>query len=134
MNINRLTIKSQEALADAQQLAADKGNQEISSLHLLQTMLNQEGSFIASLLQKLEVDASALRNRVEQELEKLPKVSGAVQSTLSAELNKVLSQAEKEAQNLGDEYVSLEHLLLAMVQKAKLPFDLQKLGLEKDKL
>jgi ATP-dependent Clp protease ATP-binding subunit ClpB len=134
MNINRLTIKSQEALADAQQLAADKGNQEISSLHLLQTMLNQEGSFIASLLQKLEVDASALRNRVEQELEKLPKVSGAVQSTLSAELNKVLSQAEKEAQNLGDEYVSLEHLLLAMVQKAKLPFDLEKLGLEKDKL
>ncbi|MDN5353267.1 MAG: ATP-dependent Clp protease ATP-binding subunit ClpB [Candidatus Cloacimonadota bacterium] len=134
MNVNRLTIKSQEALAEAQQLAADNGHQEISSLHLLQAMLKQDGSFIGSLLQKLEVDTAALRNRVEQELEKLPKVSGAVQSTLSAELNKVLSQAEKEAQNLGDEYVSLEHLLLAIVETAKLPFNLEKLGVEKDKL
>ncbi|MDY6915964.1 MAG: ATP-dependent chaperone ClpB [Candidatus Cloacimonadota bacterium] len=134
MNINRLTIKSQEALAEAQQIASDNGQQEISSLHLLAAMLKQEGSFIVNVMQKMEVDLLGLRTRIDQELQKLPRVSGAVQSTLSTELNRVLTQAEKEAQKLDDEYVSLEHLLIAVVEKAKMPFDLKEYGLKRDKL
>ncbi len=118
MDINRLTEKAQEALRAAHSEATRRGHQQIDVEHLLLSTLEQEGGLAGSILEKAGVDPAAVRSRVEQELERLPKVSsptgGAGEIYITPRLNRLLVQAEDEARQLKDEYVSIEHVLLAV--------------------
>jgi len=115
MNINKFTQKSIQAVNDLQKIAADYGNQEIEQEHLLCSLLQQEDSLILKLIEKMEIDKEHFSNTVVQLLEKRVKVSGG-QEYIGQYLNKVLINAEDEAKAMGDEYVSVEHLFLALLK------------------
>ncbi len=135
MNTQRFTIKSQELLADMQDLASSYGHQEIKDLHLLQAMLAQEEGLIQPALEKLEVSIPKVKSDVENALNKLPKISGSSQQYLSQEVLDILHQAEKEADQFQDDYISTEHLLLAILAKGKEAATILKnAGLQADKL
>jgi ATP-dependent Clp protease ATP-binding subunit ClpB len=110
---DRLTVKSSEALSEAVNLARRAGNPQVYDLHLLLALLNQDEGIVTPLLQKSGVNVDSLRAEIERELARSPKQSDA-QPNLSRELNQILDRAEEEAKKLGDEYVSTEHLLLAL--------------------
>ncbi len=110
---DRLTLKSADALNDALALARRNGNPLVYDAHLLAALLAQDESIVVPVLQKLGVNVPALTEAVEREIGRYPKQSGASPS-LARELSAVLDRAEQEAQALGDEYVSTEHLLLAL--------------------
>jgi ATP-dependent Clp protease ATP-binding subunit ClpB len=118
MDINRFTQKSQEALSAAQSKAVRYGHQQVDVEHLLAALIEQEGGLAASILTKTGINVDGFKRRVEQELERMPRVSGSGsapdQVYITSRLNRLLTQAEDEAKQLKDEYVSIEHLLLAM--------------------
>ncbi len=114
MRFDKLTIKSQEALSEAQSAAGSRGHSEIQPAHLLAALLGQAEGSTVPVLQKLGVPLDVLQGEVEKLLEQLPKVSGGAQPQLSRNLSRVLEAAFKEAEALKDEYVSTEHLLLAI--------------------
>ena len=140
MDINRLTEKAQEALRAAQGGATRLGHQQIDVEHLLLALLDQEGGLARSVLEKTGVDADLVRQRLETELARLPKVSSTTGGTgevyIAGRLNKVLVQAEDEAKQLKDDYVSVEHILLAIVDEPSGAAGriLKELGLTRDKL
>jgi ATP-dependent Clp protease ATP-binding subunit ClpB len=115
INPDRLTVKSGEALTEAHAEARRLGNPMVYDTHLLLVLLAQEESIVVPVLQKLGVSVAALREQVQREIGRYPKQSDA-QPTMSRDLTAVLDQAEKEARALGDEYVSTEHMLLALVE------------------
>ena len=115
MNINKFTQKSMEAVQNCQKIASDYGNQEIEQEHLLYSLLTLDDSLIAKMIEKMEIDPQTFLNRVEELIEKRPKVQGG-QSYVGQYLNKVLISAEDEMKVFGDEYVSVEHLFLAMIK------------------
>jgi len=110
----KLTEKSQEAIISAQQRATENGHSQIDVEHIAAALLEQQGGVVPSVLTALGVQPAQLTAALNTELERQPKVSGNVQIGASARLGRVLQQAQKEAEALGDEYVSTEHLLLAM--------------------
>jgi len=112
---DRLTLKAQEALQQAQEIATLRDQQQIEPLHLLAAMLAQHDAIVAPLLGKLGVNLDHLRADAESALDGLPRVTGAAQRYLSAASNELLRHAFDEAAQFKDEYVSSEHLLLAMV-------------------
>ena len=118
MDINRFTQKAQEAISSAQTKAARYSHQQVDVEHLLASLLEQEGGLATSIFNKAEINTDGLKRRVEQELERMPKVSGSAgapdQIYITARLNRLLAQSEDEAKQLKDEYISIEHLLLAM--------------------
>ena len=135
MNTQRFTIKSQETISAMQELAMEHGHQEISGLHMLQAMMAQEDSLILPIMQKLELSVTGIKNQLEAALQKLPRVSGAARQYLSQEVLDILHQAEREADQLQDDYISLEHLLLALVAKGKEAANILKAnGLQQNKL
>ncbi|HEV3510817.1 MAG TPA: ATP-dependent chaperone ClpB [Candidatus Sulfotelmatobacter sp.] len=112
---DKFTVKAQEAVQRASQLAAEHGNPELLPLHLLAALLEDKEGIVPPVLEKIGIGPQAVLSQVYGEIDKLPKVSGAAaQPALSNEVNKLLEQAFKEASNFKDEYVSTEHLLLAM--------------------
>ncbi len=114
---DKFTVKAQEAVQRASQLASEHGNPEVLPAHLLAALLEDKEGIVPPVLEKIGIGPQAVLNDVYKELEKLPKVSGeGAQSTLSNQVNKLLEQAFKEASNFKDEYVSTEHLLLAITQ------------------
>ncbi len=115
MNISKFTQKSMEAVEGCQKLAYEYGNQEIEQEHLLYSLLNIEDSLILKLIEKMEIQKEHFCERVEEALRKRVKVQGG-ELHVGADLNKALLSAEDEAKRLGDEYVSVEHLFLAMLQ------------------
>src|ERR1700736_2552864 len=119
MDPNRLTIKTQEALHDAQTKALRFGHTEVDTAHLLLALLEQPEGLVPRLLARADVDTGALRAAVEGALERRPRVSGpgagGGQLGITRALGQLLDAAEREAQRLKDEYVSVEHLLLAML-------------------
>ncbi len=117
MNVNRFTVKSQETLETAKNIAQEQGNQEILSIHFFAALLQQEEGLVVPLLKKIDIDTNQLIYDINKEIQLLPKVSNISQVYLSGELNKVLIQAEKEMQLFQDEFISLEHLLLAIIEK-----------------
>ncbi|MBW6515542.1 MAG: ATP-dependent chaperone ClpB [Candidatus Cloacimonetes bacterium] len=119
MNFNKLTIKSQEALEVARTIAEEHEQQELLSLHLLSALLVQEDSFIVPILKKIDVNVEQMKVDVSEELSILPTISGVGQVYLSNELNSVLKQAEIEQKGFQDDYISLEHLLLGIIDKGK---------------
>jgi ATP-dependent Clp protease ATP-binding subunit ClpB len=117
MDINRFTQRSQEALSAAHSMAAQNGHQQVDVEHLLAALLAQEGGLATSIFSKADVDLENFRRRVEQEIERIPRISGAAaadQIYITGRLTRLLAQAEEEAKKLRDDYVSVEHLLLAM--------------------
>src|SRR5262249_48006024 len=116
MDQNRFTEKSLEALQSANRRAAKMSHQQMDVEHLLLALLDQDRGLAASLLAKAEVSVDAIKIKVHRELEKLPRVSGGSGDVgISSRLNRLLGQAEDEAKKLKDEYISVEHLLLAML-------------------
>src|SRR5213594_4055076 len=113
---NKLTEKSQEALVAAQQKARDEGHAQLDVEHLAAALVDQPGGIVSSVLTALGVQPPQLSSALVTELQRQPKVTGNLQLSASARLGRVLQQAQKEAQSLGDEYVSTEHLLLAMTE------------------
>jgi ATP-dependent Clp protease ATP-binding subunit ClpB len=112
---DKFTTKSQEAVQAASSMALEHGNPEVQPLHLLSALLQDKDGIISPLLERAEVPAAQVRMKAQDAVNKLPKVSGAnAQPNMSGVLSKVMEQAFKEAENFKDEYVSTEHLLLAL--------------------
>jgi ATP-dependent Clp protease ATP-binding subunit ClpB len=119
MNTNRFTEKAQEALLDAQQRAQNSGNPEVTGLHLLASLLSQTAGIVPAILPFVNVDPTDLRRRVDQDLAGLPRVTGATaEPQLSQELRSVIQRAQSLASEMGDQYVSVEHLLLALADQS----------------
>jgi ATP-dependent Clp protease ATP-binding subunit ClpB len=116
MHPDRFTIKSQEALAAAQKLAAARRNPQVDPLHLLISLLEQEGGIVVPVLRRANADPEAVRRNANKALDALPTVTGdATQApNLDERTVKILDRADEEARSFGDEYVSTEHLLLAL--------------------
>ncbi|EGG79994.1 chaperone ClpB [Lachnospiraceae bacterium 6_1_63FAA] len=114
MNISKFTQKSLQAVQDLEKTAYEFGNQEVEQEHLLYNLLKQEDSLILKLIEKMEIQKEHFLNRVEQALNARTKVSGG-QPYIGQYLNKALVTAEDEARTMGDEYVSVEHLFLALL-------------------
>ncbi len=115
MDASKFTQKSREALQMCEKAAFEYGNQELTQEHLLYALLSVDDSLILKLIERMEIDKTHFSNRIVRELEKKPKVQGG-EVYLGQSLNRVLMAAPDEAQNMGDEYVSVEHLFLAMLQ------------------
>ena len=139
MDINRFTEKLQEAIRSAQSKAARYGHQQIDVEHLLAALLDQEGGLAPSILAKAGLQPEPLLRRIEAELDRLPKVSGPSggpdQVYVTARLNKLLTNAEDGARQLKDEYISVEHVLLAALDdKGAAGRLLKEFGLTRDRL
>jgi ATP-dependent Clp protease ATP-binding subunit ClpB len=139
MDFNRLTEKSQEAIRQAQSLAIKNSNQQVDVEHLLAALLEQEGGLAPSILLRADVPLEPLHKRVSQEIDKFPKVSGgatpAEQVYITNRLSRVLDDAESQAKRLKDDYVSIEHLLLAISQDGGAAGKiLTEFGLSRDRL
>ncbi|TCS77016.1 ATP-dependent Clp protease ATP-binding subunit ClpB [Muricomes intestini] len=117
MNINKFTQNSLQAVQDCEKIAYDYGNQEIAQEHLLYALVTQDDSLILKLLEKMNIQGTLFVSRVEEALSKRPKVQGG-QAFVGQDLNNVLIHAEDEAKQMGDEYVSVEHLFLALLKYA----------------
>ncbi len=137
MDINRFTEKAQEALAAAQRRGQRGGQQQVDVEHLLLALLEQEPGLAPSILRKAGVNLEGLRRRAEQEVERLPRVSGGGGDNVyvSSRLNRVLDRAEDEAKQLKDDYISVEHLLLALIEDGGATGRLLKeLGVSRDRI
>ncbi|MBM3774451.1 MAG: ATP-dependent chaperone ClpB [Acidobacteria bacterium] len=138
MDINRFTEKAQEAVRAAQDKAVRHSHQQVDIEHLLASLLEQEGGLAGSILAKANVNAEALKRRLEQELDRSPKVttpSGPPgQVYVTGRLNRLLTQAGDEAQKLRDDFVSVEHLLLAAVDEPSAGRYFKELGLTRERL
>jgi len=115
MNLNQYTVKSQEAIQKAQQIALDFGNQSIEPQHLLEGIFQVDENISAFLMKKAEADLNLIRQRNRESLESLPKVEGG-NIYLSQSASKVLLEAPNIAKRMGDEYVTLEHIWLALLE------------------
>ena len=118
MNINKFTQKSMEAVQNCEKYAYEYGNQQIEQEHLFYSLLTLDDSLILKLLTKMGISKEMIVNEAEQKLAGLPKVSGSSQVYISNDLNKVLIHAEDESKGMGDEYVSVEHIFLALMKYA----------------
>jgi ATP-dependent Clp protease ATP-binding subunit ClpB len=137
MRIDRFTAKMQEGLQESQTLASEMQHQELTPEHLLLALLRQPDGLARPLLEKLNVPANTVEQQIEEELRRRPRVSGAnTGQTLGADLRNVLDQAEKEMSKLKDEYVSVEHFLLALVDSPSIPAGkiLRGLGVNRDRM
>src|SRR4030042_5281614 len=126
---DKFTIKSQEAIQRAQKLAERKGNQQIDAEHLLSALLEDEEGVASQILKKLGIDMKSLQQDIENAIDKFPKVIGATplgQIYISPRLKEVFENAAKESEHLKDEYVSVEHLLSALISIGGLCSDLLK--------
>jgi ATP-dependent Clp protease ATP-binding subunit ClpB len=135
MQLDKLTVKAQEGIAQAQQNAAEAGHASVTPLHLLQALLAQEGGLAGPLLEKVGVPRDRIGQIVTSELGRLPTQSGQAGMSADPAMNGVFVRAGKEAKDLGDEYISVEHLLLALADEPSNAKDvLSTLGVDRDAL
>src|SRR5438552_9694195 len=119
---DKFTVKAQEAVQRANEVASEHGNPELMPLHLLAALIEDREGIVPPILEKIGIGPQAVLNEIYQDVEKLPKVSGgAAQASLSPASNQLLERAFKEADNFKDEYVSTEHLLLATTELKRDP-------------
>ncbi|HND63207.1 MAG TPA: Clp protease N-terminal domain-containing protein, partial [Opitutaceae bacterium] len=140
MDLAKFTVMSRQALTDAQNHARRQSHHEVETWHLLHALLSQEQGIVPGLIEKLAITTSAVQLAVDRELERLPQVSGSVDTSkiyVTQAVNEVLTRAEDEAKSLKDEFVSVEHLFLGLLDVAK-PEGLKKLlksfGLDRAKV
>jgi ATP-dependent Clp protease ATP-binding subunit ClpB len=139
MNVNKFTTKSAEAIQSAQSLAAEYSNQTVDEQHLLLALLKQDDGLIPEMVKTIGVDAAALENAAELEIGKLPKVQTSAPQDgiyVSGELNRALAEAESTADRMKDSYISVEHLLLGMIEapNAAVKSIFKQFGIEKEKV
>src|ERR687887_2500138 len=115
MNINKYTEKAQEALYGAQRIAEERNHSQVDAEHLLLVLLQQDEGVVPRLLEKLGISPVEVQRTLEAELDKLPKIYGGTQLSMSPRLRRIIQRAFEEANRLADEYVSTEHLFLAIV-------------------
>src|SRR5262245_24145801 len=120
---NRWTLKTQEAVTGASDLARKRSHPEVTPDHLLAALLGQEDGVVLPTLQKAGVAPASLRNRVEDALGKIPRAYGTSDPRLGREVSDVINRAEQEREGLRDDYLSTEHLLLAMADRVGLTHD-----------
>ena len=136
MNIDRYTEKAQEALQQASKIAQSKGQPQVDLEHLLSSLLAQDPGLALSILRKSNINTDALRKRCDQEIDRLPKVSGSNQDGniyLAGRLNTILKQSEEEAKKFKDDYISVEHILLALLEdKASIGKMFKEFGITRD--
>jgi ATP-dependent Clp protease ATP-binding subunit ClpB len=117
MNLNNFTIKAQEAISMSQQLAFDGSNPAIDTEHLLKALLTEEDSLVGFMLKKNNVNVNFVESKLDEDLQKLPKISGGEPAqTISRDMNGVMLRAGSDLKQFGDEFVSVEHLLLGIIQ------------------
>lgn len=135
MDLNKLTIKSQEALQGAQQLSQTLQQNVVDVLHLLYVLLGQTESIVPTMIDKLEVDRQKFKEKIYGEIGKIPKVTGTPQFYLSSEMATVLHEAFKQAEKMEDEYVSTEHIFLALMKiDSRAKKILEEDGIKKEKV
>ncbi len=136
INIEKLTIKAQEVLKNAQSIASEYGNQQIMPEHLLKAIIDDEDGVVISILKKIGINIEMLKQSIIDEIQKFPKVGGVSEVYLSKDLEKILNDSFKKAQGLNDEYINTEHFILSMVDDDRLSAYkiLHKYGINKDKL
>ncbi|MDP2933206.1 MAG: ATP-dependent chaperone ClpB [bacterium] len=137
--LDKFTQKAQEAIAASQSLAAEKNQQQVDSLHLLLALVTQENGIVPSLLEKLEISPEQIEKTLNQRMMYLPQIAvvfaGMGQVYITQNLNEVLNQSVKEAKKLKDEYISTEHLLLAIMEKGQAAKQvLENAGLDREKM
>src|SRR6266403_777647 len=116
LRFEKLTVKAQEAVQAAQEVAATHENQQIEPVHLLAALVAQDGGVVPPLVTKLGIRPEVLSQEIERAIARLPKVQGFGQQHMGPAVNRVLERAFKEAENFKDEYVSTEHLFLAIAR------------------
>jgi ATP-dependent Clp protease ATP-binding subunit ClpB len=121
LRFEKLTVKAQEAVQAAQEVAATHENQQIEPVHLLAALVAQDGGVVPPLVTKLGIRPEVLSQEIEREIARLPKVQGFGQQHMGPAVNRVLERAFKEAENFKDEYVSTEHLFLAIAREDRDP-------------
>jgi ATP-dependent Clp protease ATP-binding subunit ClpB len=136
MQFEKLTIKTQEALSRAQVIASENGHQSIEDIHFMAALLEQKDGVIIPILAKLEINIDEFIKKVEAFVKKIPKVSGQnVQIYLSSELNDILNSAAREAEQLKDDFISTEHILIALSEsRGKIGELLRQSGVTKDRI
>jgi len=135
MNLNNFTIKSQEAISNAQNIANEMHHQQIENWHILLSMIEEEQSVIEYILKKLNVNVFQLKETIKKELSTIPKVSGDIKQYLSNEANSAIQKSIKISKGMGDDFVSLEHLLLGIFEcNDKLSILLKEMGVTKSEL
>src|SRR5579883_1229196 len=136
VNVNRFTEKAREALVGAQELAEQQNHSEVAPEHLLAVLAEQEGGVVPELLHKLQLDPHQVAAAVQIELNNRPKVYGGAQLTMSQALGRVLAQADEESKRLKDEFVSTEHLLLALLEAGDTPASrlLRRFGITRERV
>jgi len=136
MEQNNFTLKAQQALQNAKNIANEHHHQQIDSLHLLLALIREEEGIVKPILKKLEVDISYLEQLVEERIKRMPQVYGEIppQIYITESLSQVLQRAQDEAKRMRDEYVSTEHLLLALSEEDQTGEVLQRAGVNKDDL
>ena len=120
MDTNRFTQKSLEALQAAQQLAQSYGNAQVEQVHLLYALLSQENGLIGQLMSKLGLNTQQVQTACESAVNRLPKISGSNQQPyVTASLSQALTEAENQMKQMRDEYISVEHLFLGLLEKGQ---------------
>ena len=134
MDFQKFTQKSLSALQNAQSLAGEYSNSEILQEHMLYSLLTQEDGLILEILKGQGIKTTELIEEIKSKIEKMPRVSGASQVYMSAELNKVFQEAEKQAKSMNDDYISVEHIMLGIILKASssISASLSKFNISKD--
>ena len=121
MNAQKFTQKSMEILQDAQNLSVERSNTQVEQLHLLLALLTQQDGLIPQLMDKMGMDKASLTARAENQVDALPRATGGGRESgkiyISQQLEQALVQAEREADRMKDEYVSVEHIMLAVINK-----------------
>ena len=123
MNVSSLTEKSKALISDASNIAIQNRNAEITEFHMIDAMVNNENNLIYQLLNNMGVNVEGLKENVEEEIRSLPKITGNVAMRFSPEVEEALQESEKQAKNMKDEYISVEHIMLGIIDKCT-----QKLG------
>ena len=121
LNFDKMTVKAQEAIRQAQEIAASHENQAVEPVHLLSALIQQADGVVPPLLARLGIRAESLAQEIAREIARLPKVQGFAQQNMSRALNDVLERSFKEATNFKDEYVSAEHLFLSIAGEDRDP-------------
>ena len=117
MNISSLTEKSKTLISDASNIAIQNRNAEITEFHMLDAMINNENNLIYQLLNNMGVNVEGLKENVEEEIRSLPKITGNIAMRFSAEVDEQLQESEKQSKNMKDEYISVEHIMLGIIEK-----------------
>lgn len=120
MNADKFTQKSIEAIREAQSIATENGNNNVGEEHLLAALLSQNGGLAGEIIKNIGASPETLLSKTEEEISRLPKVSGSGYNPgnvyISSDLNKALNEAEKQASKMQDDYVSVEHILLGIIK------------------